>query len=272
MKTIVVHAMTAVFVLLSMTGVAAGEDVHFGYRFTEGQTGNYKVKFSQELDFGGFAMSNFVDLEVTVKCVGASDSLYSMEMLFSKVEASRMMMENMQNDPNAEKLVGKSVAFTVDPHGDVNDVSPIGYVEGWDMMKAGIEPIVENWYVFLPDKGLAEGQEWSESKEKEVQDNGMEVTTSAVYKFKEIKKEKGLDCARVEATVENILGGTNDTPQGTFAVDGIGEGKFELLFDSATATIVRLKGKVDMKMDLKPTAGGDAVETTVTFNIERELI
>lgn len=272
MKTVLFHILVASVIVGMTAGVVVAESVHFGYKFAEGYTSKYKVKFNQEVDFGGFAMSNFVDLEVTVDCVGATDAVYSMKMTFDKVEASRMMMDNMQNDPNAEKLVGKSVTFTVDAHGEVEDIAPVGYIDGWEMMKAGIEPIVKNWYVFLPNKALAAGEEWKEDKPTEKQDNGMEVTTSAVYRFKEVKKEKGRDCARVEATVANMLGGSTDTPQGSFAVDGKGDGKFELLFDGSTSTIVRLKGKVDMKMDMTPEGGGDKVETTVAYNIERELI
>jgi hypothetical protein len=56
------------------------------------------------------------------------------------------------------------------------------------------------------------------------------------------------------------------------SADGKGKGKFEMYFDPATSVIVKLKASMDIKMDLTPERGGNAVETTISYTLERELI
>ena len=54
--------------------------------------------------------------------------------------------------------------------------------------------------------------------------------------------------------------------------DGKGKGKFEMYFDPVASVIVKLKASMDIKMDLIPESGGDAVETTINYSLERQLI
>jgi hypothetical protein len=87
-----------------------------------------------------------------------------------------------------------------------------------------------------------------------------------------MKEKKGRPCAKIEGKLENTITGTTATPQGNMTADGKGKGEFEMYFDSAGSLIVKLKASMDIKMDLIPEGGGDAIETTISYTLERELI
>ena len=88
----------AVAVLSLVTADTAADDgVHFVYEFSDGHTQQYKVNFKQEMFWGTFSQSAIIDMEVTEKCVGATeDGGFKMEIVFDKVEASVMMFDRMQ--------------------------------------------------------------------------------------------------------------------------------------------------------------------------------
>jgi len=252
--------------------VGAGDDIMFGYKFEEGYSAKYKLKFSQEIDFGGFTMSVLADFEVEEKCTGVADGVYSMEATFIKVEASQVMFDNMQEHPMSEQLAGQTVTYKLDSHGDVSEIKAAGYVDGWAAMKDIVERVIESSYVYLPDEAIAAGSEWQQEAEKETTEEGMEVVTSSKFEFKEMKQQKGRDCAKIKGKVENTITGDMPTPQGVMEADGSGTGEYECYFDPGTTTIVKLKGRMDVRMDMVPVSGGDTIETTVTYQVEKELL
>ncbi len=259
-----------VVVILGAALVGADEEVFLGYKFEEGYSKDYKVKFNQEVDFGGFAFSQIIDMEVTEKCVGTEEDLYLMEMIFNKVDAARIQFDKMVEDPNGERLVGQTVTFKVDSHGVTSEMRPAGYIEGWDQMKKVVETVVDNWYGYLPNEVVARGGKWSKADEPE-EESGMIVEGTADYVFEEVKKEKGTLCAKIKAKLKNKLSGTQDTPAGTMNVEGGGSGDLEFYFCTETSTIVKYKVKVEMKMDMTPESGGDTTETTVNVVMERKV-
>jgi hypothetical protein len=267
---IVMAALLAVVFIAGSVG--AGDDIMFGYKFEEGYSSKYKLKFSQEVDFGGFAMNVFADFEVEEKCTGVTDSTYTMEATFIKVEASRMVFDNIEEHPMSEQLAGQTVVYSVDAHGDVSGIKAAGYIDGWAGMKDIVEQVIESSYVYMPDAAVAAGGEWQQEAEKETTDDGMEVVTSSKFEFKEMKQENGRDCAKIVGKMENTFSGVMTTPQGAMEADGTGAGEYECYFDPGTTTIVKLKGRVDVKMDMIPESGGDAVETTVAYQVEKELL
>ena len=76
----------------------------------------------------------------------------------------------------------------------------------------------------------------------------------------------------VEQVLDTAIGGTSATPMGVYTVAGNGKGKGEFSFDAAKARVVRLKGKIDMTMDMTPQSSGEAVKTVVTNHLERNLL
>ena len=250
--------------------VSAGDEVEFAYKYTEGSSQSYQIKFNQEADFGQFSMSALVDMEITENCTKATDSTYTLEWTFDKVDASRVMFENMQTDPMTDNLVGQKVTFDVDPTGEVTDVKPVSYIEGWEQAQETVSRIIESSFPTLPNKGVAVGGDWDEN-ETETTDEGTEVTSSGKYHYKENKTEGGRDCAFVEGEVEMTIGGKVAGPQGEMDSDGDGKGEFEMFFDSKAGVVVKLKGKIEINMTLSPTGGGDSVETSVGFETEKKL-
>jgi hypothetical protein len=264
---------TALAVVAAVTfagNVGADEDVFLGYSFAEGHVQDYTVKFNQEVDFGGFAFSQFIDMEVQEKCVGVEDEKFLMEMVFTKVEASRMQFDKLVEDAMGENLTGQSVTFAVDKFGETSDMKPTGYIEGWAQIQKVVDAVVDNWYAYLPNESVAKGGVWT--KEDEPTTEALMVYSGkADYEFKEVKKEKGTKCAKIVAKSQNKVSGKQETPAGTMDVEGGGKGDVEFYFCMESSTIVKYKAKVEMKMDMTPEAGGDATETTVAISMEREL-
>jgi hypothetical protein len=254
--------------------VHAEDGILFKYSFEKGKSFDHKVKYTQEVAFGSFAYSQFMDLEVTEKCTGITeDGKYQMEMVFNKVESSTMQFDKMVEDPSGDNLVGQAVSYLVDEHGEVSEVKALGYIENWQMLSTKIVPLVDGWYIHLPAEDVTNGGTWKEQTDKEDNGEGLLITTSATYSFEEMKKEKGRNCAKITADISQEFEGTSSTPMGNYDADGEGKGEYEILFDANDSVIVKLKGKHEVKMDMTPESGkGDDVETTVNIEIERELL
>lgn len=252
---------------------AVAQEVSFAYRFEPGTAERYRVKLNQEVEMGSIAVGNLADMEVSLKCVSGAEGKYAMQMTFDKVDVSSSMMGTVTPSPLGEQLMGQSITFDVDASGDVSHIKPVGTFEAWDTAKQLVEPVVDSWYVYLPSKPVAVGGTWKKDGEKETQSSGTETVTNASYAFKAMRKEKGRDVAVLEQLLDTDIGGMTATPMGTFAVAGGGKGKFEILFDPAKSRVVKLKGKVDLAMDMTPqAAGGDVVKTVVTNHVERDLL
>jgi hypothetical protein len=256
----------------SLAVQASAQEVLFAYGFEAGSSNRYRVKLSQEMEFGAGAMGQFGDFEVTVKCVSVTDGKASMEMTFDKADMSRTMFGNMSSDPTSEAMVGKSAVYTVDASGEVSDFKPGGSYAEWDQIQQISQAIVESsWYVTLDGRKASPGESWDASR-KDTAPGGVEVASTGTYKFKEMKKEKGRDCASVVLESTNVLSGQTSNPMGTFDVTGEGKGKFEFLFDAAQRMIVRLKTRSEAKMSLTAPGGGDPQEVSVVVQVERELL
>jgi len=253
--------------------VAAEDGVMFAHRFEAGASHRYRVRFNAEADLRGMMLSQLGDMEVTVKCTSAAAGKYAMEMKFDKVEMSRSMFDKMETDPRGEQLVGNAVSFAVDEKGVVTDIKSMGYDEVWNELRSVLEPIVKDWYVYLPSQKVPLGGTWSRDKVKETQPGGIEATTTARFKFKEMKQEGGRQCALVEATIESEFGGKAKNPAGEFDVTGKGKGKYEFCFDPAAGVVVKYKGKMDVEMEMAPsTAEGDPIESTIGYSFEKDLL
>jgi hypothetical protein len=249
----------------------AQETVMFKYKFKEGYNQDYKIKFSQEMYFGAFGTSFFSDLEVTFKCVGVSeDGKFNMEVVFNKVDASRRQGDTMEETNLGEQLTGQTVACVVDAHGEVDDIKAMGYIEAWRQIERDIETVIQAFFAYLPAEEVAKGENWENTDEQSQED--LHITSRTEYEFKEIKNEKGRQCAKVEAETEIGIGGVQATPQGDFNAEGEGEGETELYFDVADGIIVKMKDKMEIKMDMTPVAGGDGFELTRSYQIEVELL
>lgn len=261
----------AIAALLVPAVLSADDSVIFGYDFEEGNTQDFKVKFTQETFFGSFSSSVFADMEITEKCVGVNeDGTYQMEILFNKVESSMMWMDKMQESSMGEELTGQTIGYTVDKNGEVDNIKALGYIESWRQYEGSMKQLVSGFYPYLPGEEISKGGEWEDSDEND--EGGMHVTSSANYVFTEMKEEMGRKCAKVEAEIETGIGGVNTTPMGEYNAEGEGEGEAEFYFDPSESIIVKLKEKIEIKMDMTPVSGGDAIETTVSFEIERELL
>jgi hypothetical protein len=224
-----------------------------------------------EADFRGMTMTQMADMEVTLKCVSVAPDRNVVELTVDKAEMSRSMMGNMESDPTAAKITGHAIGFVVSAKGEVSEVNPVGYMDGWDELKRVVEPLVKSMYVYLPGNEAAVGGTWTQER-SETEESGVELSSKGVFKFKEMKKEKGTDCAMVTADIDNKMGGTSTTPMGSFGVDGKGKGRYDFAFDPASGTVLRFKSKIDVEMNLTPQAGGEPVVSIMGYTIEREKL
>jgi hypothetical protein len=189
------------------------------------------------------------------------------------VDISRQTFDNLSADPMAELLVGHGVTFTVDTVGEVSGIKPLKYFEGWDQSQQFVESLAKGWYAHLPGKSVPVGGTWAEKDRKDTGVGGMDVTTNAEYRFRERKKEKGRDCAFATADIKSVFSGKSVNQMGSYDVAGGGDGDVEFLFDPATSVLVRFKAKMTIDMKLSPESGAaNAVETHVTYHVERELL
>lgn len=268
-------AMTFLGVLLAALpslDTVAGDDVTFAYAFEQGYEQAYKIKFNQETDMGFFAISMFADISVTEKCVAVEEGIFQMEIVFDEVDASVTMGGRMQDTGISEALTGQSVMFKLDANGEVDDIRAAGLIENFAQLRQQlIKPIIESGFPYLPGGGVSPGGKWSREKETDTTDQGLEITRWGDFEFKEMKEEKGRECALVKGAQNSSISGTMRVPQGAAEADGGGEGEFEFLFDPEAGIIVKLKGSMDINMDLVPEGGGDTIETVVGFTIEREI-
>ena len=265
-RMIVVAAM---IVLLAAVGATAGDDVMFAYSFNAGTSNDYKVSFNQEIDMSGMAFSTIGDFEITEKCIAVTDTAASMEIVFTKVEASAMMFGQMQDDPTGGKLVNQAIAFKVTPEGKVTDIAPAGYLEGWEQLQQVVKPVIESAYIHMPNKSVAMGTGWTHNDDSG--EEGMVVKSAYDFVFNEMKKENDRNCAQVEGTLKSTFAGSLPMPMGEMEADGNGKGKVKALFDPKAQMIVTLEVSSENKIDMVPVGGGDTQEMTVNFEMKRTL-
>ncbi len=266
---LLVSAVTAALGLV-YPAVWAEDTVMFSYKFEEGTGHDYKVKFTQEMDYGGFAFNQFMDFEVTEKCVAVTeDGKFRMELLFNKVETSRMQFDKMEEDDSYDGLLGQSLTYLVDAHGAVTEVRAVAYVDNWARISPNITMMMQMWYAYLPGEQVEAGSGWKETKDKEDNGVGLLISTSAEFSFEGTKKEKDFECAKVKAEVEQKIEGS----QAGYKTDGAGKGKYEFLFCPEKSVMVQLKSKFEIKMDMTPESGqGNDVESIVNVQMERALL
>jgi len=266
-----IRAGSLIFVCLALalaSLVYAGDGVMFGYSYKEGYSQSYKVTFSQEVDFGGFAQSQIVDLEVTEECVGVEDGKFLMRMVFNKVESSVMIMNQMQDNNAVSALTGQALRFKVDSHGEVEDIAPEGYIDGWQELSRTVKPLVDGWFPYLPGKEIAVGEGWTRSQTDTT--SGMITSADASYTYQEKKKQDGRECARVGSSAKSKIGGTINTQIGAMKAEGGGKSDVEFYFDAESMTLVRVKFSGETRLDMTAD-NGNVTETTINIQVERKL-
>jgi hypothetical protein len=262
----------AAMAIMISTLATAAKDVTFGYQFTPGKSEKYRLKINTDMEMTGMAASQIADMAVTVACVSKKADAFAMTLTFDKVDASNTIGGNTATDPNAMKMLGKSVGFTVNTHGDVTDIGPGPGFDAWQDVQQVIEPTLKNWYVYLPGTAVSPGGTWKRENYRDKSSAGADYVSNENFKFREMKKEKGHDVAMVDEDVTTEVGGSTQTPVGVFNLAGTGKGKFEFQFDPATGSIRYFKGNMGTDINMTPQTGGDAMKTSVTNTIERELI
>ncbi len=248
------------------------QDVTFAYKFEPGSSERHRVKLNQEVTMGTMAVSNLADMEVTVKCVSGANGKYAMEIKFDKVDVGMTMMGQTSASPIGDQLVGQSIAFTADGNGEVTEVKPVGVFDAWATAQTLVEPVLEGWYPHLPGNAVKVGGGWKKAGEKKPSSSGVDTQINAAYTFKAMKKEKGRDLAVVDQALDAVVSGKTAMPMGTFLVAGTGKGKGEFLYEPAKGRVVKVKGKIDISMDMTPEDGGDTMETVVINHVERDLL
>jgi hypothetical protein len=270
--SLAVLGLAAAVLVSTPTSIPAEDGIHFVYQFKKGHVQQYKVNFKQQIFWGSFSRSAMIDMEVTEKCVDVTeDGLFEMELVFDKVEASIMMFDRMQDSGIGEGLTGQTITYTVDKNGETNDVRALGYIEVWNQIEQMVTEIANQFYVYLPAEDRAEGEKWERTDERD--EDGMNITANWEYEFDKFEEVKGRDCAKVKAEVEFGIGGIASTPGGDFNMEGEGDGDYEFFFDAAESMVVKMKGSMEVKSDMVPVSGsGDEVESTIIYEIERELL
>lgn len=259
-------ALVVVAGIVAAVASEAGRTVHFTLGYSEGFEQKYKVKYSQEIDGGFFTFARFADVKITDRCVGADTSGLKMKTSFDEVEMSRRVMERLQEDPAGAQLTGKSVSYRVTPDYDVEDIQVEGYVENWAQIQDLAQIVLDSGFPWLPDREYSKGDSW-DLPEREEKENGRVKRTTATFKFKEMKKEKGRECAKVEGEIQVHMEGSFQSPQGSVEGVGEGKGKLEFLFDPERRVFVKLKSKFEMEIRSRDT---DDLIASVAYSVERE--
>ena len=258
-------------VVLMGTAGAAGE-VMFAYKFEPGKAQRYRLKLNTQMALSGMEVSQVADMTVAVTCASHDKGVYTMNLVFEKVDASNVLAGNKTPDPNAAGMVGKTVIFTVDEKGAVSGITPGPGFDSWTTVQQVVEPILKSWYVYMPASNIAPGGKWQREGYRDKAASGTEYVTNEHFTFRANGKEKGRDVALVDHDVTTTVGGVSESPYGTYKLAGTGKGKFEFAYHATTRTITRLTGDMETKIDMTPQSGGEAMKTTIANHIERELL
>ena len=170
-----------------------------------------------------------------------------------------------------EAMTGQAVSFVLDKFGETDDISAMGYIESWNQLEGLVKALVDQMYIYLPDKPYGKGEKWEHTDEKD--EDGLNITSLTEYSFKEWKEEKGRECAKVKAETELGIGGITTTPNGDYNMEGEGDGEYEFFYCRVDKIVVKMKGGIEVKSDMSPVSGSrDKIESTVLYEIEKELL
>jgi hypothetical protein len=271
------------FVLLAgflvFPSAAAAEDtVQLAYSFDAAYSQKFKCEYSQSQDFYGMNYVILIEMEITENCVEVlGDTAYKMEIIFDEVSSSMTMNDNLRPNNFDEAFKGQTVSYQVDKYGDVSGVKAKSYIEGWRQHGEMVRMALSGFYPDLPNKAVKPGEKWDEDTTENPEDNpGLEVTTKIAYEFKEMKNEKGRECAKILAKAKSTYKGLVTTPQGELDTDGNAETEAEFFFDVSGTGIVKLKVKAeeDAKLIQKATSPGgkdEEFEMHRSYEIKKEL-
>lgn len=265
--------LTTAVVLTAMTTIAtAAGEVTFAYKFEPGKAQKYHLKINTDMKMMGMDAGQVADMTVTVACGSKKGDAYAMTLTFDKVDATNTIAGNVQPDPSSANMIGKTVGFTVDSHGTVTDIGPGPNFDSWQNVQQVVEPVLKNWYVYLPANAVKPGGTWKRENHRDKSAAGSEYVSSEHFKFRELKKDKGASLAVVDEDVTTTVGGSTETPMGNYKISGNGTGKFEFHFDPARGVIRYFNGTMNTDINMTPQAGGDPMPTSVTNRIERQLL
>lgn len=267
----------AVFLIFPAAAAAEGT-VKLAYNFEAGYSQKYKCEYSQSQDFYGMNYVILIEMEITESCVEVmGDTAYKMEVVFDEVSSSMTMNDKLMQNNFDEAFKEQTVSYQVDKFGEVSDVKAKSYIEGWRQYGEIVKMALGGCYPQLSDKTVKEGEKWEEDTTENPEDNpGLEVTTNIAYEFKELKKEKGRECAEIHTKAKSTFQGLVITPQGELNTDGEAETEAEFFFDVEGGGIVKLKLKAveDAKLKQKATAPGgkeEEHEMHRSYEIKKEL-
>lgn len=258
--------------LVSLAGTAVAGDVKFAHKFEPGKSQRYHLKLNTEMKMMGMEASQTADMTVKVTCSAADKGKYTMTVLFEKVQASNLIAGNVQEDPSAAQMTGKTVLFTVDSQGSVSDIKPGPGFDVWSSVQQVVEPTLKNWYAFMPDKPIAVGGQWKRDNFRDKSVTGADYVTNEHFTFRETRKVNGANIAVVDEDVTTTVSGLTETPIGVYKLAGTGTGKFEFFFNPANGTVPHFKGTMDTNIDMTPQSGSTTMKTTVANHIERDMI
>ena len=257
--------------------LTAADAVHFVYKYSPGYSQDFKGEFGSEQNFYGRNLVTLVEMEFTETCVEVfGDTLYKMELSFNEVSSSMRMNDNLMPNQMDEALKGQTVSYNVDKYGKVSDLKAKSYITGWRQLSQMLNNVIGGWYPRLPDDSVEPGNSWKDERTEYPEEaQGMEVQSITTYKFKEIKKEKGRLCAKVEGEEKSIISGKTVNNFGEFNTDGKSKTKFEFMFDPDGVGIVKFKAT--MQMDVKMIDASDSpgkkedTESHMSYEVKKEI-
>ncbi|NIM18885.1 MAG: hypothetical protein GTO42_02520 [Candidatus Latescibacteria bacterium] len=236
-SALVVFLSVVVWLFLVPTPGLAKDDVHFVYNFKPGSSQKFEIDFGQETSFSGRNYVFLSEMELTETCIEIEESgLFKMEVTFIEVSSSMRMNDKLIDNKMDEVLVGQTLGYRVNKIGEVSDIRPKSYIEGWRQFSQVLDALINGWYPELPDSTIGVGGNWVclDTTETMREDQRVTMITRVVCQFEEMTKEKGRQCAKIKG-------------EGASHIDGEKENKFEFeyCFDPKEVGIVKFKAKIE---------------------------
>jgi hypothetical protein len=271
------------FVLLAAffvfpVAATADDGIQLTYKCEPGYTQKSKCEFSQNQDFYGMNYVILIEMEITESCVEViADTAYKMELVFDEVSSSMTMNDNLMPNNFDEAFKGQTVSYIVDKSGEVTDVKAKSYIEDWRQFGETVKMVISGFFPSLSGKVVKPGEKWDEETTENPKENPkLEVVTKMFYEFKEMKKEKGRECAKIFAKSNSTFKGLITTPQGELDTNGNSKSEAEFFFDAGKGCIVKFKAKTetDAKMVKAATSSAgkeEEMEMHRSYEIKKEL-
>ncbi len=250
------YAIFLIFIFVSVSLFAQNDKVLLRYNIPDGKKLTYKHQGGVDLGALGNISSSEISTEEYKK--NSEDGSYEIRTTYSNVQSSSRIRDKLFVDKNAKMKEGLEFIYHLSDRGNIsNFVKPsLDHIKTPKVKKI-LQLVIDNlaleingYYIRLPEGPVGIGDTWTDKYDikTEYTNEFMEGSFSVITNY-EVKKKKiknSFQCFEIEERSQLTTTILMNFGQFNIQMEGEGEIRGKILFDSERGILIKLEKKMDM--------------------------